>query len=292
MSVSGADIRQKLDIAADLHGVVRTMKAMAASNIERYEQAVRALAEYEQVTKLGLAVALRYVQWRPLPVRSERTDRRALNVIIFGSDQGLVGQFNDVIADHALSFLATLPGRASFWAVGERVAARIRDAGLSVQGVFPVPSDVNGIASLVAQLQVQTELPGIHDDGAPLYVFHNRPLVAGAYEPMGERLLPLDSTWRDRMIASRWPGKNSPEVLEEPKHLLRRLVRESLFISVFQACAESLASENANRLAAMQRAETNINDTIQDLTRQFHRARQTTIDQELFDVLSGFEALS
>jgi F-type H+-transporting ATPase subunit gamma len=63
-------------------------------------------------------------------------------------------------------------------------------------------------------------------------------------------------------------------------------------VSLFRACAESLASENASRLAAMQRAEKNINELLEDLNRTFHRLRQSGIDEELFDVVSGFEALS
>ncbi len=68
-------------------------------------------------------------------------------------------------------------------------------------------------------------------------------------------------------------------------------VREYLFVSLFKACAESLASENASRLAAMQRAEKNIDELLGDLNRSFHRLRQSGIDEELFDVISGFEAL-
>jgi F-type H+-transporting ATPase subunit gamma len=73
---------------------------------------------------------------------------------------------------------------------------------------------------------------------------------------------------------------------------LRALIREYLFVSIFRACAESLASENASRLAAMQRADKNIGELREDLNRTFHRMRQSGIDEELFDVVSGFEALS
>jgi F-type H+-transporting ATPase subunit gamma len=73
---------------------------------------------------------------------------------------------------------------------------------------------------------------------------------------------------------------------------LRALIREYLFVSLFRACAESLASENASRLAAMQRADKNIDELLEDLNRTFHRLRQDSIDEELFDVISGFEALT
>lgn len=42
----------------------------------------------------------------------------------------LVGQFNDVVADHAIAALAELPGKQQIWVVGERVHARLTDAGL------------------------------------------------------------------------------------------------------------------------------------------------------------------
>ena len=74
--------------------------------------------------------------------------------------------------------------------------------------------------------------------------------------------------------------------------LLSAFIRGYLFALLFQACAESLNSENASRLAAMQRAEKNIKDILEDLIRDFHRVRQESIDEELFDVVSGFEALT
>jgi F-type H+-transporting ATPase subunit gamma len=63
-------------------------------------------------------------------------------------------------------------------------------------------------------------------------------------------------------------------------------------VSLFRACAESLASENASRLAAMERADRNIDELLETLHGLFHRLRQSGIDEELFDVISGFEALS
>jgi F-type H+-transporting ATPase subunit gamma len=62
-------------------------------------------------------------------------------------------------------------------------------------------------------------------------------------------------------------------------------------MSLFKACAESLASENSSRLSAMQRAEKNIDKLLENQSSSFQRLRQSSIDEELFDVVSGFEAL-
>jgi F0F1-type ATP synthase gamma subunit len=48
----------------------------------------------------------------------------------------------------------------------------------------------------------------------------------------------------------------------------------------------------ASRLAAMQRADKNIDELLTTLHGDFHSLRQSSIDEELFDVISGFEALS
>ena len=83
-----------------------------------------------------------------------------------------------------------------------------------------------------------------------------------------------------------------PEIMGTFTKPLHALLREYLFISIFRACAESLASENASRLAAMQRADKNIEDLREKLHTSFHQLRQSSIDEELFDVISGFDALA
>jgi F-type H+-transporting ATPase subunit gamma len=62
-------------------------------------------------------------------------------------------------------------------------------------------------------------------------------------------------------------------------------------MALFRAHAESLASENASRLASMQAAENNIEEKIDDLAARYRRRRQSAITEELLDVVSGFEAL-
>ena len=80
-------------------------------------------------------------------------------------------------------------------------------------------------------------------------------------------------------------------MLGNPALALQAFIREHLFVSLFRASAESLASENASRLAAMQRADRNIGELLQELQASFHQLRQASIDEELFDVIAGFDAL-
>ncbi len=294
MSDSIAALRRKIDGAGDLHAVVRTMKALAASSIGDYERSVVALADYDRTVSLGLGACFRQARASPgaAPEQARTGASDPIGAIVFGSDQGLVGPFNDVIADHAMASLGGMVGRPQVWAVGERVQARLKDAGMDVLGVYAVPASVDAIAPLVAQMQIDSEARRATGGMTQVHVFHNRPLAASLYEPVGQRLLPLDAAWQQSLAAVPWPGKVLPEVLDHGATTLRALIREYLFISLFRACAESLASENASRLAAMERADRNIKDLLDDLHGSFRRQRQGSIDEELFDVTAGYEALA
>jgi F-type H+-transporting ATPase subunit gamma len=293
MSDTTASLSRKINSAADLQSVVRTMKAMAASSIGQYEKSVRALSDYFRTVELGLSVCFRE---RELPVqaikRKGKTAERKIRAIVFGSDQGLVGQFNDVVADYAIKTLASLPGKPQIWAVGERVHERLAEAGLPLSGLFTVPNSVKAITPLVGQIQIESAASLTNDKEECLYVFHNRHQPsASRYEPVFQRLLPLDEAWLKSLAKLHWPTKALPEVLGSRPTTLHSLIREYLFISLFRACAESLASENASRLAAMERADKNIDELLVDLHGNFNRLRQSGIDEELFDVIAGFEAL-
>jgi F-type H+-transporting ATPase subunit gamma len=202
-----------------------------------------------------------------------------------------VGQFNDIVADYAIKTLAALPGKCHVWAVGERVHARLADAGIPLVGLFTVPNFVQAITPLVGQIQIESEAHRDKGENAPLWMFHNRPLAGALYEPVSQRLLPFDALWQQGLTKIHWPTANLLEVMGRGIATLRALIR-NLFISLFRARAESLACENASRLAAMQRSDKNINDLLEQLNGTFHQLRQSGIDEELFDVISGFEALS
>jgi F-type H+-transporting ATPase subunit gamma len=293
MSDTLASLGHKLDGAGDLKSVVRSMKALAASSIGQYERSVLALADYYRTVELGLVVCLRRRAGTAVEQAGPAsTAAKTVTAIVFGSDQGLVGQFNDVLADLVVKTLDALTGEKKVWAVGERIQSRLADAGRTPVGLFAVPTSVNAITPLVGQILVESEAH--HDAGeiGHLYLFHNRPRSGAAYEPVLQHLLPLDEKWRLRLALLPWPTGNLPEIIGGKEQTLRMLIGEYLFVSLYQACAESLASENASRLAAMQRAEKNIDELVGTLNQTFRRLRQTSIDEELFDVLSGYESLS
>src|ERR1035437_1668606 len=172
MSETTASLRRKIGGAGDLQSVVRTMKAVAASSIGQYERSVRALTDYYRTVELGLGACFR--ESGPAPLIAERMRQSvagAIGAVVFGSDQGLVGQFNEVVADYAIKTLADLPGKPEVWAIGGRVHARLKDGGLPMVGLFTVPNSVKAITPLVGQILVESETRHSQGEATELHLF-------------------------------------------------------------------------------------------------------------------------
>lgn len=293
MTGSLRSLRRKITDARDLSSVVRSMKVLAATSVGQYEDAVHALDDYYRTVALALAVCLRQTG----PIDSMRTDNRAaaqpIGTIIFGSDQGLVGRFNEALVEFAVRELG--PARISAgttWAVGERVHSLLIDNIQPRPRLLGVPATIQAITTLIDHILVEIEASREHEAVGAVHLFYNQLETGATYRPVTTRLLPLDQAWYRKMATRAWPTSRIPEVLEIDHSTLPALIRSYLFVLLFQACAESLASENASRLAAMQRAEKNIEDVLEQLNRRLRALRQQLIDDELFDVIAGYVAQS
>ncbi|PWQ92207.1 F0F1 ATP synthase subunit gamma [Leucothrix pacifica] len=287
MAESLEALRSRVDSAVDLQAVVRTMKAMSASGITQYENAVSALDGYFETVEQGLVACLK--QTELLHNAAKSGEHVPVAVIVFGSDQGLVGQFNDTLAEFVQQKLTDITGEKKIWVVGERMYGHLQDADLALEHCFNVPGSVDGVTPLVGELLLATEHLWETGEQSPLYLFHQRPgKLSGQYKPRMHQLLPLDLRWQKALQEQVWTGPSLPETLGSTGLTLRALVREYLFVSLYQTCAESLASENSSRLVAMQRAEKNIEEMLAGLQHEYHHQRQEAIDEELFDLVAGF----
>ena len=286
-------LHRQLESLDELHTVVKTMKALSAASIRQYDQAVSALSAYYLTVERGLHVTLKGTA-PPSSSRRHREPKR-LAAIVFGSDHGLCGRFNEEIAEYArerMDSVAADPQHRLLLAVGARVAASLEHAGEHIEEDFLVPGSASQITATVQQILLKLdewrEQAGVHY----IYLFYNRHSGGEGYHPTGFELLPINLRRFHHLEEKAWPSRVIPTFTMEREVLLSRLLHQYLFVTIFRACAESQASEHASRLAAMQAAERNLNERKDELTMLFRRARQNTITAELLDVVSGFEAIT
>ncbi|MDY0212358.1 MAG: F0F1 ATP synthase subunit gamma [Desulfuromonadaceae bacterium] len=276
-------IRRQLDSINSLGSVVRTMKALAASNISQYEDAVQSLQHYTSSVELGLAAYLRRgVGAAQLFEHNNLRAEQPVLLLVIGSDQGMVGAFNQKIGSKVVAATAEESRPLHLLSMGERMRDELYTHGLKVQRHFVTPTTVEAITP--ACIEVLLEYSKLPQPDPALLVGYNQLEAGATYTPRVEQILPLEQAWQQRLNQRTWPTSALPEIWCSDEECLQALVREYMFITLFRACAESLASENSARLAAMQRAEKNIDEQLETLQGVYNRKRQDNIDAELFDV--------
>jgi F-type H+-transporting ATPase subunit gamma len=240
---------------------------------------------------MGMQIVLRK---HGVPQVQSAAEGRKTAAVVFGSDQGMVGQFNDdaaLFAVQTMNDIKTRPDERLFLCIGDRVAVRLEDLGQTVHGVLRVPSAVTGIGWVVQEILFTLDGWRRDEGVSRVFLFHHSPAGGSSSEPRAVPLLPVGGHHFEKLRARKWESRSLPWYSMKWEVLFGSLVRQFVYVLLYRALAESLASENAQRLAAMQAAEKNINDRLEELTVQYHRVRQSAITSELLDIMAGFEAL-
>jgi len=276
------EIERQIETIDGIQDIVHAMRSLAATYLSRAENRLKGLRAYADTVGRAIEDCL-FGQEIALPER----EARGAVIVAFFSEQGLCGRFNEVMAEAAAQHAAELE-QVRLVVVGRRgiPLARRHDLGIAAK----VPSTTSPDAVDVIIHRLAATVLELHARGGfrELYLLHAHYLSPGKIEPRFERVLPVDlSQWRD---ADR-PGRQPPSLSLPRVELLRELVDEYAFVSLFQAITESLASENGMRLQSMEGAKRHIDETLDDLRRHSRIQRQNEITEELLDLVAGAEAL-
>lgn len=295
------ELRTRIANVEDVQAIVSIMKTMAAIQIRQYEAAGDALAEYLRTIRSAFHVLLRD---RPIPDGQVRLEHAG--AIIFGSDQGLCGQFNEEVVRYAQADMDDLPeaewrvmivgGRAQQFleapmSTGTRHGTRGALRGSVVEHVFRLPATVAGITSLLQGLVPQVSRWQNEGVGR-INVYFNSRTSAATFAPEKHQLYPLSRAFLQQCQKEQWASRGLPAYTMGWPQLFAAVVRQYLFVGLFRACAESRASENASRIAAMQAAGKNIERRLHQLQAELNETRQSAITEEIQEIVAGVEALS
>jgi len=285
-------LKKRIHTTEDLQSVVKSMRVLAALNLRQYEQTVLSQDQYLQTIERGLQILLKMKPGND--VLSRQAPGGRLGAIVFGSDQGLCGSFNEQIALYALNNMKGCRNQSDergILAIGHRVARQLEDAGQQIEECLPTPSSRAGITVMAQDILVKIETWQREQDFDRIILYYHALLPEKGVTPHMRILLPIDREWLQRLEETPWPARSLPIFTMNWDQLFSQLIHHYLFISLSKAFAESLASENASRLLAMQGAERNIAEHREELLGDFQEQRQSSITEELLDIIGGFEVL-
>ncbi|MGQ4650616.1 F0F1 ATP synthase subunit gamma [Lyngbya aestuarii] len=295
-------LQRQIHTAEELKAVVKMMKVLAAVNIHQYEHAVTSLAEYTRTIKMGLHVVLKstHTNGNLSNGNFPKIDPHSLlinsigrcGVLIFGSEQGMCGQFNEQIGRYAIAEIEKLqipPEQLAVFAIGSRIIPHLESEGYQIEQNFTMPSSLSGITSMVQEMLLHIASWRERQQITRIILFYNNLHSNTAYEPSQHLLLPLDRAWLQQIESQEWRSRTIPMFTMPSDVLISSLLRQYFFISLYRAFGESLASENASRLTSMQVAEKNIEDRLTEFKGEFQQKRQSAITGELLEIIAGFE---
>lgn len=282
-------LTERLRTTQEVGDIVRTMKSLSAVSIHQYETAARALQAYQRSVDKGLQVVLRA---RP-PREAPRSPRGRAALVAFGSDRGLCGRFNRVVAEEAVRFVRVTEDASEtaprLLVVGAQAEARLAAQGVEAEAAFQTPGSARAIERTARAILVR--LQQWQDEGlGSVTVVSARRGERTQVDVRTRRIAPIDEDELRELAAAPWRSRRLPVFTMPAEELLSWLLRERLFIGLQRAAAESLAAEHAMRLAAMQAAERNIDERLDEVRQAVRQVRQDTITRELLDIVGGYEA--
>ncbi|MBU0645652.1 MAG: F0F1 ATP synthase subunit gamma [Alphaproteobacteria bacterium] len=290
MTQSLERLTRRTESMKSIRGIVHTMKTLSVINAAPYDHAARAIEAYHDTVLTGFQAFLHH--FGPWDAREVAIVRRVL--IVFGSDHGLCGNYNEALAAHVAQAVQNWPeGPVTLLCVGAQMEDALTDQGMTPKETLFPPASVDGIgrlSNLLTQRLDDIRHAAHPGDISVSLAYFTRDGGAGQV-PEIKSLLPLDTDLLRDLSTKPWASRSLPSFTLAPDEMLSALIREHLFASMFRAAAEALVTENAARMSLMQQAEQSIDDRLEGLTGQIRTVRQDDITTELLDVIVGFEAL-
>lgn len=289
------EVKTRIASVQSTRKITSAMKMVASSKLHRAQQAIESMRPYEQqLTHIMSAFVAGMEGELDTPYAGEREVKRVA-IVLYTSNSSLCGGFNaNVIKafNHKVdSYQKAGVEIVRVYPLGKKAADAVRKAGFAITADYshlldhPAYRPAADIASEIMDLYAQKKI-----DRADLIYHHFK--SAGSQILTEEEFLPVrlnvaTSTPSQANSASETQWKLDYIVEPSKEEVLMRLVPKSLHLKLFTALLDSLASEHAARVIAMQVATDNADDLLRELTLTYNKTRQQAITAELLDIVGG-----
>lgn len=264
-------LHRRLRTLATLHEAVGALRSLAAHHFRVARAALPAARAYRSEIEADLAVLGGSTAANGSP------DARP-GFVVIGADLGLCGDYSLRVADEASEAWREL-GPGSVYCVGRRVRRPLERAGIVPDRSYDAPASVSGITHVL--LPLVNDVVADRRAGAvgAVVLISARFAGAGRFSPARTRILPVTPP------SGMPPLEPSPYVRRE--HLAAVLVRELLYVSLFDSFLDALAAEHGKRLIAAEGAWTWLGQRIAAAQSQLAAVRREVATQEVLEVASG-----
>jgi F-type H+-transporting ATPase subunit gamma len=285
------EIRTRITSIESTQKITSSMKLVSAAKLRRAQTAIQHLRPYSQKLNEILANLASSTGTEQMPLFQQREPEKVV-IVAITSNKGLCGAFNSNIIKTVNHLIE------------EKYAEQNRAGNLRLICIGKKGNDQLGKNYPVALSNEKlldnpdfTELSAIADDLVMQFLNHeldkvdivyNQFLNAATQRVTVEEYLPVAPIESDGEHKT-----NSDYIIEpSPEQLLQELIPRILRTQFYKTLSDSIASEHGARMTSMTKATDNATEILRELRLKYNNARQSSITNELIEIVSGADALN
>lgn len=284
------EIRTKISSVQSTQKITKAMEMVAASKMRKTQERMSSSRPYAHAIRSVISHISKSNAEYKHPFLVGR-DIKKVGVLVVSTDRGLCGGLNINLFKTVLTESKNWKEQnigVSLGLIGSKSISFFQSLGLAIEAQLSGMGDEPSVEELIGTANRMFESYKNGEIDA-IYLVYNKFINTMSQKPVLEQLVPLPELDNDNLSDE----KRTWDYIYEPdaKILLDKLLIRYLESQVYQAVVENLASEQAARMVAMKAATDNAGNLIKDLQLVYNKARQTSITNELNEIVAGAAAI-
>ena len=281
------EIRTQIRSIENTQKITRAMEMVAGSKMRKAQERMQHARPYAEKMRTVIShVAAANSEYKH-PFLISREVKRA-GMVVVSTDRGLCGGLNTNEFRRVVERMDEWRGQGietDFCVIGNKAAMFLKRFGVNILAQATHLGDRPAIEDLIGTVKVMLDA---YNEGRidRLYLVYNQFVNSMTQTPVVEQLLPREPSDEEE-VKHYWDYLYEPDAKNVLDNLLTRYI-ESL---IYQGVVENVACEQAARMVAMKSATDNAGDLIDELKLVYNKARQTSITQELSEIVAGAAAV-
>ncbi len=286
---AGKEIRGKIKSVENTKKITKAMEMVAASKMRKAQDRMRATRPYsEKVRQIVGNLSLANPEYsHPFMVKNEG---KAAGFVVVTTDKGLCGGLNTNVLRATTTKIKEVQAQGldvRTVAIGNKGFGFLNRVGAKVVSHAIGLGDTAHLERLIGPVKVLLDAYEAGEISA-VYLCYTKFINTMKQESVVEQLLPLSAADMQAGAGGRdWDYLYEPDAQTVIDELLVRYIEAQ----VYQAVAESMASEQSARMVAMKAATDNAGNVIAELKLVYNKTRQAGITKELSEIVAGAAAV-
>ena len=296
MAGNTKDIKRRIQSIGSIMQITNAMELVSSAKLRKARVRLEGTKPYFDTVYNNITEILSSTTEKSKLMEKREVKNRA--ILIMSSEKGLAGGYNINVVNEALKFFDNKDITNHVFTTGNKSVDLMKRRGYEVNNDFtsihedPVIEDAAAIGSYFANKFEQK----VFDEVVIVYTKFNSII---SLEPAVKTILPDGFVRRDNTGINEdinYKYIKSDKKLDydfEPSvsAVLSQMIKQFINVTIYGCLLESSVAEQASRRTAMENATSNGEEILEELHLDYNRARQSTITQEITEIVGGAEAL-